>query len=96
MFAKLDWNPFCVRKTFRVTQIQDYFVTSHEYLNPWLMMVMVVVMVLVIVMVLVLVMVLVMVMVVVVVVAFFLAWEDLWRMFDHSFPACAFFFQSGN
>ena len=23
---------------------------------------------------------------------FFLAWEDLGRMFDHSFPACAFFF----
>ena len=24
--------------------------------------------------------------------SYFLACEDLWRMFDHSFPACAFFF----
>ena len=28
-----------------------------------------------------------------VVVAFFLACEDFGRMFDHSFPACAFFFK---
>ena len=30
--------------------------------------------------------------VVVVVVAFFLACKDFWRMFNNSFPACAFFF----
>ena len=27
---------------------------------------------------------------------FFLVYEDFWRMFDSSFPTCAFFFSSGN